>query len=234
MALVKLGGGVVGISGSIAGNTFARNRFGAYMRARTKPVNPQSARQTVARSRIGFLAEEWSDTLTAAQRLAWETYAAAIGWTNRLGEVVHLTGFNHFVRSNAMILACGGSVVAAGPSVLSLPNQDPTVSVALSAASGITITFDDTLEWIDEDGGYMAVDLGQPQLASRTFFAGPYRFDAALEGDSVTPITSPDGPTATSTWTLIEGQLVWARVAIIRADGRATKKFGAAAVTVAA
>lgn len=233
MALVKLGGGVVGISGSIAGNTFARNRFGSYIRARTKPINPQSARQTVARARIGFLAEEWSDVLTAAQRQAWETYAASIGWTNRLGEVVHLTGFNHFVRSNAMVLACGGTYIAAGPTIISLPNQDPTFSVALSAAGGITVTFDDTLDWCAEDGGYLAIDLGQPQLVSRNFFAGPYRFDAAVDG-AVVPVTSPDGPTATSTWTLLEGQKIWARAAIIRADGRATTKFGAHPVIVAA
>lgn len=234
MALVKLGGGVVGISGSIAGNTFARNRFGSYMRARTKPINPQSSRQTVARARIAFLAEEWSDVLTAAQRQAWETYAAAVGWTNRLGEVVHLTGFNHFVRSNSMVLACGGTYVAAGPTIISLPNQDPTFSVALSEANGITVTFDDTLDWCDEDGAYLAIDLGQPQIATRNFFAGPYRFDAAIDGDSVAAPTSPDGPTATSTWTLLEGQLVWSRAAIIRADGRSTTKFGAQAVTVGA
>lgn len=232
--LVKFGGGIIGASGSIAGNTYSRNRFGAYVRARTKPVNPNTARQSAVRARIAFLSEEWSDVLTAPQRLAWETYAAAIGWTNRLGEVVHLTGFNHFVRAGAMHLAAGSSYVAAGPTVLSLPNQDPTFSVALSAASGITVTFDDTLDWIDEDGGFMLIDLGQPQLVSRNFFASPYRFDAALEGDSVTPITSPDGPTATSTWTLIEGQKVWARAAILREDGRATTKFGAHPVTVGA
>ena len=40
MALVKYGGGIIQMSGSMAGNTFARNRYGNYMRARTKPVNP--------------------------------------------------------------------------------------------------------------------------------------------------------------------------------------------------
>lgn len=232
--LVKFGGGIVGASGSVAGNTYSRNRFGAYVRARTKPVNPQSPRQTVARARVSFLAEEWSDTLTAPQRLAWETYAAAIGWTNRLGEVVHLTGFNHYVRSNAMILAVGGTPVADGPTVLSLPNQDPTVSVALSAASGVTVTFDDSLDWVDESAGFLAVDLGQPQLLTRNFFAGPYRFDAAVQGDDTTPPTTPDGPTASSTWTLIAGQKVWTRFAIIREDGRATNKFGATPVIVGA
>lgn len=234
MALVKYGGGIVQMSGSMGGNTFARNRFGNYMRARTVPVNPQSARQVAARNRIAFLAEEWSDTLTAAQRLAWGAYAAAVSWQNRLGESVNLTGFNHYCRSNAAILSCGGSVVAAGPTVLSLPNTDPTISIALSAASGITVTFDDTLDWCDEDAGFMSIELGTPQLASRNFFNGPWRFHDSIDGDSITPPSSPEGPTAVTCWTLIEAQLVWARVRIIREDGRITKPFGSAAVTIAA
>lgn len=232
--LVKYGGGIVQASGSLAGNTAARNRFGNYMRARTVPVNPQSARQVAARNRISFLAEEWSDTLTAAQRLAWEAYAAAISWTNKLGESVNLTGFNHFIRSNAAILSVGFSVVAAGPTVLSLPNTDPTLSIALSAANGITITFDDTLDWVDEDAGALSIELGTPQLASRNFFNGPWRFDDSVDGSSTVPPTSPDGPNAVTTWTLIAGQLVWARARIIREDGRITQPFGSAAVTVGA
>jgi len=234
MALVKYGGGIVQASGSIGGTTFARNRFGNYMRARTKPVNPQSARQVAARARIAFLSEEWSDTLTAAQRLAWEAYASAIAWTNRLGESVNLTGYNHFCRSNAAILSVGGTVVTDGPTTLSLPNSDPTFSVALSAADGVTITFDDSLDWLDEVGGYLSLDLGTPQLASRNFFNGPWRYAACLTGDDTTPPTTPDGPTATTTWTLIAAQLVWARARIIRADGRITTPFGSAAVTVGA
>jgi len=234
MALVKYGGGIVQASGSIAGNTFARNRFGNYMRARTKPVNPQSARQVAARNRISFLSEEWSDTLTAAQRLAWGAYAAAVAWTNKLGESINLTGFNMFCRSNAAMLSAGGAVVAAGPTTLSLPNTDPMFSVALSAANGITVTFDDSLDWCDEDDGFMTIDLGTPQLASRNFFGGPWRFAQAIAGDSASPPSSPDGPTATTTWTLIAGQLVWARARIIRSDGRITNTFGSAAVTVGA
>ncbi|GAH13494.1 unnamed protein product, partial [marine sediment metagenome] len=50
MSLVKYGGGIVQMSGSIAGNTFARNRYGNYVRARTKPINPNSDRQVVVRA----------------------------------------------------------------------------------------------------------------------------------------------------------------------------------------
>ena len=59
MALIKYGGGIVDMSGSIAGNTHARNRFGNYMRARTKPVNPNSDRQVAIRAIVSYLAEFW-------------------------------------------------------------------------------------------------------------------------------------------------------------------------------
>ncbi|GAH28464.1 unnamed protein product, partial [marine sediment metagenome] len=38
MALVKYGAGIIQMSGSIAGDVHARNRFGNYIRPRTKPV----------------------------------------------------------------------------------------------------------------------------------------------------------------------------------------------------
>lgn len=61
MALIKYGAGVVQMSGSIAGDVHARNRFGNYTRPRTKPVNPQSARQTAIRAIVAYVAEIWRE-----------------------------------------------------------------------------------------------------------------------------------------------------------------------------
>lgn len=234
MALIKYGGGVVQMSGSIAGDTFARNRYGNYSRARTKPVNPNSDRQVAARARIMLLTEEWADTLTPAQRTAWGSYAAAVAWNNKLGESIKLSGFNHFIRGNAVALQCGEAMVADGPTVLALPSGDPLFAVAISEATGITVTFDDTLEWCDEDNAHMSIEIGTPQNPTRNFFGGPWRFDASIEGNSITPPTSPDGPTAVSAWTLTEGQRVWVRASILRADARLSNKFTAASVLVTA
>lgn len=234
MALAKYGGGIIQLSGSVAGNTYARNRFGNYVRARTVPVNPQSARQSAARARIAFLAEEWGDTLTAAERGAWDTYAAAISWLNRLGETVKLTGFNHFIRANSAKLQIGSAVIAAGPTTLLLPNADPIASFALSVATGLTITFDDTLDWADEDDGAMIIEIGQPQNPTRNFFGGPWRFDQFIAGSVATPPTTPDGPNAVTSWTLIETQLAWVRARILRDDGRLSNFFGSGPVTIAA
>lgn len=234
MSLVKYGGGIVQMSGSLAGNTFARNKSGNYVRARTVPVNPQSSRQTTVRNNLSFLTEEWNDTLTAAQRTAWAAYAAAVDWVNRLGETVNLSGFNMFVRSGMVALQAGESYVAAGPTELSLPETDSLFSVAISAASGITVTFDDTLSWADEDTGHMLLYIGTPQNASRTFFRGPWRHHADIDGNSTTPPTSPDGPTAVTCFTLTEGQRVWVKARIIREDGRCSNEFTADSVLVGA
>lgn len=234
MALVKLGGGVVGISGSIAGNTFARNRSGAYMRARTKPVNPQSARQVAARGRVSFSAEWWHDFLSAANRLSWESYANAVGWTNKLGESIHLTGFNMYMRTACYRLQVGLAAKAPAPVLFSLPNADPVFSCALSEANGITVTFDDAQDWCDEGAGRLSFEIGTPQLPTRTFFNGPWRYDNHIKGNDVAPPASPDGPTALTSWTVTEGQLVWVRARIHRSDGRVTNHFGHQAVTVGA
>lgn len=222
MALVKYGGGITAMSGSIAGNTFARNRSGSYMRARTKPVNPNSDRQLQARQIIAQLAEQWGESpMTDAIRLAWRTYADSIIRKNKLGENIKLSGFNHFVRSNAAILACSGTLVTAGPTVLSLPGTDPTVAVTGSAATQkLSVVFDDTLDWLDEAGGFLEIEMGIPRKDSINFFGGPFRFADSVDGDDTTPPTTPaeiDPP-----FTLTEGQKIWCRAKIIRADGRAS------------
>lgn len=233
--LIKYGGGIVDARGSVAGNTFSRNRYGAYIRARVTPVNPQSERQTNARAIVASLAEQWRESpMTAADRIAWGVYAASINAVNKLGEDITLTGFNAFMMGNPVALHHSLGFVQAGPTTLGLPAQDPTVSIALSEASGITVTFDDTMEVYDEDDAGLSIEIGQPQSPSRNFFGGPFRLHGIIAGDSVTPPTSPDGPTAVTAWSLIEGQKVWCRFRVLRADGRVSNAWMAAPVLVAA
>ncbi|GAH66828.1 unnamed protein product, partial [marine sediment metagenome] len=131
-ALVKYGGGIIQMSGSIAGNTHARNRYGNYVRARTKPVNPNSARQIKIRAVIAELTERWLNTLTDNQRTAWATYAAAIAMKNKLGETIHLSGFNHYIRSNAGYLDAVAQYFDDGPEELTLPDQTPLLKSQLT------------------------------------------------------------------------------------------------------
>jgi len=232
--LVKFGGGVIGASGSMAGNVFSHNRFGRYIRARTKPVNPRSSRQSAARSVMQRLAEYWRlSTMSDAERAAWETYAAAINWQNALSETIHLTGFQMFVRTNARRLACGATIIEAGPTTLSLPGADPTLAIAGSEASGeLSVTFDNTQDWANETGSYLAIYQGRPQSPTRNFFGGPYRYAGVIAGVTGTPPTSPQ--VVTAPYTLIEGQKIWTKASIVLLDGRCSDFSHAAPVSVGA
>ena len=109
MANVRFGGGVVDMRGSIGGNTFSRTRSGSVVRARSNPINPQSPAQVAQRLRMSAANTAWSG-MTAAQRVAWETYAANVPVTNAMGEVVYNTGQNWFIGSATARLEAGQGV----------------------------------------------------------------------------------------------------------------------------
>jgi hypothetical protein len=223
MGLVRFGGGVVQISGSIAGNTHARNRFGNYVRPRTKPVNPNSDYQAAVRTSLSWLTEYWNSTMTAAQRTAWATFAASIAMKNRLGETIYLTGFNHFLRANIERKRLVLGIVANGPTVLSLPEKDPTFAVSGSEATQkLSVTFSAAYAWANEDGGHLVVYMGVPQLATRNFFNGPWRYTGDVDGAAEPPESPAEMDPA---FTLTEGQKVWCYARVSRADARLSEPF---------
>lgn len=224
MALIKFGGGVVQMSGSIAGSTFARNRYGNYARARTKPINPKTAAQQAVRASMAFLTDYWSQTLTDAHRIAWNLYGSSVTMKNRLGENVFLTGFNHFIRSNSILKRSNRSIVAPGPVIFEIPEADPTFTfTATQTDNKGTFAYNDTAAWANEDGGWMHMFMGQPQNPQRNFFAGPWKLYAAVAGNSVAPPSSPG--IAAAPFAMSEGQRVWVYARITRADGRTSQPF---------
>lgn len=232
MALVKYGGGIVQFSGSIAGNTFARNRSGNYVRSRTKPTNPNTARQNAVRGFLSTLTDRWSQTLTANQRTAWNDYGQNVVMKNKLGEDTKFTGFNHYIRSNTWRLDLGQATIDDGPVIYEVPAKDGTVTVGFSEATQqVDFTFDDGADWCSEDDAGIMIIQGQPQNAQRNFFKGPWRGRSAKMGSSIAPITTPQN--YVSIWAISEGQRCWVQFRIIRADGRISEPFAANAFCAA-
>lgn len=232
MSLIKFGGGVIGMSGSIAGNTFARNRYGSYVRARTKPTNKRTVDQTTVRNIIKSLASMWFSLLNATNRAAWKLYAESVPMMNRLGESIYLSGFNMFVRSNAVILRGGGTVVETGPTTFELPATDPTLAIAATADDQkVTVTFDATMEWCDEDAGQLQIYVGKPQKASVSFFNGPWKYAGKISGNHTTPPTT--GVALDSPFAIAADQVLYAYGRIVRADGRVTNPFRVSGVVSA-
>lgn len=222
--LIRFGAGILAMSGSIGGVTHARNRFGAYQRSRTKPVNPNTARQVEVRSAVTLLAARWADTLTLAQRTAWGLYGNSVAMKNKLGETIFLTGFNQYIRSNVILIQTGNTIVDDGPTIFELPEKDPTMSItATEAGQTISVAFDDTLPWANETGAFLFTFQGSPQNAQRNVFFGPWRRMATIIGDDSSP---PAVPSVQATpFAIAEGQHQWIYARIGRADGRLSERF---------
>jgi hypothetical protein len=120
-------------SGSVAGVTSSRNRFGQYRRTRAIPVNPNSSFQGAVRARLAASAATWR-TLTAAQRAGWNDLANAFSRTNSLGETYNMTGFQCYCSCNNNQAAAGNALLTDAPALVT-PGTLATAVVTLTAAA---------------------------------------------------------------------------------------------------
>lgn len=115
---------------------------------------------------------------------------------------------------------------------MSLPVIDETAAASISEGTQlVSVAFDDTLDWLDEDGAHMTILMASPQGAGVNFIDGPFRFAGSLDGDSGTPLTSPQ--TVAVPFAVAEAQKTVVQFRIARADGRLSAPFRDSA-TVAA
>lgn len=206
-------------SGSVGGLTFAHNRGGLYSRARSIPTDPATALQTAIRNHMASLSARWRATLTAAERAAWDAYALATPLLDSLGEPRNVGGVGMYQRGNVPVLISGVAegVVDAGPVTNGLPALN-TVTPTVTAPSSISVAFDDTQSWVNEDGAVLMIYASRPQNASINFFKGPYQFAGGIEGDAALPPTSPT--VVTSPFVYVAGNRVFVRAVLVRADAR--------------
>lgn len=153
-------------SGSVAGVTSSRNRYGQYRRTRAIPVNPGTTFQGAVRDRLALNAAAWRE-LTDNQRAGWESLALEMTRTDSLGQQITLSGFQAYVSVNNLKLAAGDAAVADAPAKV-------TPTGLLTA----TITASTTAHTV----AYTATPLG---AGKRLFiFASPQRSPGrSFEGD---------------------------------------------------
>jgi len=206
-------------SGKQGGMVWSHNAGGPYVRNRGIPTNPNTDRQIAVRNAMRTLSIAWNTILTQAERDAWEVYGANVSWKNRVGATIFLGGLNQYVRSNSPLLINGLTRIDAAPTSYLLAAAEEDLVVTASEATQVaSIAFDDSPDWVDEDGAYQFVYGGLPQNASKKFFKGPYRLMGLISGDSSTPPTTP--ASLAWPWPFAENNRLWCQTRIIRADGR--------------
>lgn len=206
-------------SGSFGGITLAHNAGGMYLRARVMPVNPSTPAQNLVRAAAASLVNRWSNTLTQAQRDAWDSYAFNTPLIGKLGDPINVSGLNMYVRGNLTRQYQAMTLCDDAPFVWNLGSFTPLASVtADTTLQEWKISYTNTDDWAGEDDAWLVGFISRPTNATINFFKGPYRIAGMVEGDSITPPTSP--LTLDFPFTVASGQRVFARCCVLRADGR--------------
>lgn len=208
------------VSGSVGGGTFAHNQGGLYLRNRSIPTNPNSARQVVIRNAMKTLSAAWSQVLTGAQRAAYGVYAANVTLVNSLGDAIHVSGINMYIRNNAARIQAGLATVPNAPSVFTLPTLTaPTLTAGTTSSTGtgtITVAFTGSDPWVSNAGAGLLVFTSRPQSPGISFFKGPYALAGVVTGSATGTATPAHivGQFATET-----GTKIFYRVEVSAADG---------------
>lgn len=167
-------------SGSEAGTTASRNRYGQYFRRRAVPVQPRTPSQLNQRARMSTNAAAWR-ALTDGQRAGWLSLGLMIQRTDSLGQTYDLNGFGAYCSVNNNNLDAGNAAVADAPA-LTTPPDLLTATITLTAAAFSV--------------AYTATPLGagirlfircSPQRSAGVKFNGDYRLIAVTAAAAASP-----------------------------------------------
>jgi hypothetical protein len=126
-------------SGSIAGVTSSRNRYGQYRRTRAIPVNPNTVAQALVRARLGGNAAAFR-ALTAAQQAGWSDLGLQITRTDSLGQTYNLTGAQAYASVNNNQLLAGNAILTDAPGLKTPDAIDTLTLTATDTALSLAFT----------------------------------------------------------------------------------------------
>jgi hypothetical protein len=225
------------VSGSIGGTTFSHNKGGMYTRARAIPTNPNTLRQQDTRLQLGAAVSAWIEDLDASDRNSWNTYAANVPVTNKLGQTVNLSGQQHYVRSFVAWRAAGLSGNPPSLMVAPFDTGNPVAAVVngLTAAANIGIDSGSMLTDLNieaggaSEDGAAAIFLGPIISEGRSYWKGPYQRAASVplsQGGSGSWTTATNA-LLNSNGAIAIGQRRPILVSVVYEDGRVAQKYRA-------
>lgn len=213
MAIIQVGPVVSDIRGSINGVTFGRNRAGLFARQRVVPVDPNTPAQVTARAIMAALAIAWRNTLSPAQRSAWNALGTTTVFKNSLGEDFNPSGIMLFVRSGALQTRAGQTILADPP--VQAVVQLGQITMVHTAGQGIEVTSVIGTEVTSGDAiAQKSTNLSQ----GISFFKGPFLQTLVWPVEDFAALPVLVVPNSA----LLVSRRYFIRVRVIQDDGSAT------------
>lgn len=223
MASVVFGGGVTNMIGSHAGNTFARNKGGSYVKKKTHGTNPRSSNQMRTRTQVGRLAKHYTYTLSDADRAAWRAFAATTPVVNRLGNTTFLSAQQMFAKLNAVLLNSTGIVVNTPPASYAVGT--PT-AITIDATSGLGGHLHITVTTAGSGGSdNIALWVSPPMNPGRAFISSQLRRFAGLFTRDVMDNVTVDYTDLFGFLPPVAGQRIFVRTCVVNSTNGVSSAF---------
>ena len=140
MAKILMTAIVADIRNKLNGSVFSKNRYGAYVRTKVTPVNPQTTAQQNVRSRLATNAQAWRG-LTEAQRQSWIDAAALFPFTDIFGNSKILSGSTLYVKLNNNLAGIGEAALALAPAPVAIPQLEIFGITATAGVQSLSMPF---------------------------------------------------------------------------------------------
>lgn len=210
MALVKYGHIIAEARGKLNGTVFSRNTYGAYMREKVTPANPNTTRQQEVRAIFGDAAAAWR-SLTDEERTAWSALALTLTRKNVFGDNMPLSGFNFYMRVRVNLATIGATIPTTPPSITPSIETPRITWSEFTTAPAFTVTG----EPAEVPVGYtMIVELAAGLSAGISFVEAAYIIIGTIE-ETKTIETELDSLLATAIPAPVAGEKAFLRVKLI-------------------
>jgi len=181
MALIKYGQLIAEARGALAGTVFSRNTYGAYMRSKVSPVNPNTTAQQGVRQFLTTVAQSWAG-LSDNERLGWNTAAVNFSRTNIFGDSVPLTGFGLYTRLNRNLQEIGEALITAAPFIETITGIESLTLTATAATLSLAFAPDPV------PAGHTWILYATPTMnAGKKFVKSEFRKIATIPAAQVSP-----------------------------------------------
>jgi len=182
-AKVKYGEMIADMRGKVNGTVHSKNRYGAYMRNKTSPVNPQTIYQSAVRNSFTSFSQAWR-SLTPSQRASWSSVVDAFSKSNVFGDNIKLTGANLYMSLNRMIATISGVAISTPPLPSAVTAVDTLSIVADVSLAAIVATFTPAIPATQR----VAIFATAPQSAGVNFVKNKYRFIGYATNADTSPL----------------------------------------------
>ena len=185
MSKIKWGAIVVDGRGKLGGHVFTKTKSGATMRTKVTPVNPQTAAQASARSRLGGNSQAWAG-LNEDQRRGWNALASETSKTNIFGDQYFPSGKNLFTSVNNNLVMTDGTSIANAPTFAEMPFITVMEAVVDVSAKEINLQIEFTGSSLDTA---LIIEASKPSSPGKYNFDGSFRQLMVAGGGSPPPAT---------------------------------------------